>query len=254
MRIEVINKSGEPEEDTMDQGLRRFTHCDPRFHPYIERVLARLPEEVAERLLNDSGFQILAGDELIEECVLRYEFETPVRRLTYFNTKMLTEPEHWLIYAIAHEVARHVIGECNAEAVEKRVEELLVEWGFEEELEAFRDDTVIADSEGYKIGYEWARRQSRDYVLRHFGLYFHEWDEKGLRRMSKERLHLLQSQAATAVAEGGGSAEREVTGSALPRNEAIIAGIMAAVKEIKFQEVYGEKACDLRSGQATLTR
>ena len=238
----------------MDQGLRRFTHCDPRFHPYMEKVLARLPEEVAERLLNDSGFQILAGDEILEECVLRYEFGTPVRRLVYFNTKMLTEPEHWLIYAIAHEVARYMIVEGEAEAVEEQVEGLLLAWGFAEEMDAFRYDTAISDSEGYQTGYKWARTQSKDYVLQHFGLYFHEWDEKGLRRMSKERFELLQARAATAVAEGGGSAEREVTGSALPRNEAIIAGIMAAVKEIKFQEVYGEKACDLRSGQATLTR
>jgi hypothetical protein len=229
----------------MNQDLRQFTHCDPRFHHCIERVLVRLPEEVTERLLNDRGFQILAGDDLLEECVLRYEFETPVRWLVYFNTKMLMEPEHWLTYAIAHEVARYMIVEGEAEAMEKQVEELLVEWGFSEELEAFRYDTVIAESEGYKIGYEWARRQSRDYVLRHFGLYFDEWNEKGLRRMSRERFELLQSQAATAVAERGSGAEKEVIQSALPRDEAIIAGIMAAVKEITFRDLYGDKACDL---------
>jgi hypothetical protein len=233
--------------DTMDQDLRRFTHCDPRFHPYIERVLARLPEEVAERLLNDRGFQILAGDELLEECVLRYEFEAPVRKLVYFNTKMLMEPEHWLTYAIAHEVARYMIGQGEAEAVEKQVEELLVAWGFTEEMETFRYDTVIAESEGYEIGYEWARRQSKDYVLRHFGLYFDEWNEKGLRRMSRERFELLQSKAATAVPDEVSMGERETIEGAPPRNEAIIAGIMAAVKEIKFRDLYGDKACDLRS-------
>lgn len=231
----------------MDQDLRRFTHCDPRFHSYIEKVLARLPEEIAEGLLTDKGFQILAGDELIEECVLRYEFETPVRRIVYLNTKMLMEPEHWLIYAIAHEVARYMIGEGEAEAVEKRAEELLLAWGFEEELEAFRYDVVIAESEGYKIGYEWARRQSGDYVLRHFGLYFDEWNAKGLRRMSRERFELLRAQAATAVPDEVTMGERETIEGAPPRNEAIVAGIMAAVKEIKFKELYGEKACDLLS-------
>jgi len=229
----------------MDQDLGRFTHCDPRFHPYIERVLARLPEEVTERFLNDRGFQILAGDDLLEECVLRYAFEAPVKRLVYLNTKMLMEPEHWLIYAIAHEVARYMIGEGESETVEEKVEGLLVDWGFAEELDAFRYDVSIAESEGYKIGYEWARTQSSDYVLRHFGLYFDEWNEKGLRRMSRERFELVQSRAATVVAEGGGRAEREATGSALPRDEAIIAGIMAAVKEIKFRDLYGDKACDL---------
>lgn len=230
----------------MGQDLQRFTHCDPRFHTSIAKVFARIPREVAEGLLNDRGFQILAGDDLIQECVLRYEFETPVRRLVYLNTKMLMEPEHWLIYAIAHEVARYVIGEGNAEAVEKRGEELLAEWGFQEELEAFRYDTVIADSEGYQVGYEWARRQSKDYVLRHFGLYFDEWNEKGLRRMSRERFELHQSRAATAVTDESRT-ETEVTEGPPPRNEAIIAGIMAAVKEIKFRDLYGDKACDLRS-------
>jgi len=229
----------------MDQDLGRFTYCDPRFHPYIERVLARLPEEITRRLLNDNGFQILAGDDLIQECVLRYAFETPVRKLVYLNTKMLMEPEHWLTYAIAHEAARYVIGEGDAEAVEKRAEELLVEWGFEEELEAFRYDTVIVDSEGYKVGYEWARRQSRDYVLRHFELYFDAWNAKGLRRMSREQFELLQARAATAVPDQVTMGERETIEGAPPRNEAIIAGIMAAVKEMKFRDLYGDQACDL---------
>jgi hypothetical protein len=232
----------------MDQELQRFTHCDPRFHAYIAKVFARMPGEIAERLLNDRGFQILAGDDLIEECVLRYEFETPVTKLVYLNTKMLLEPEHWLIYAIAHEAARYVIGEGDAEAVEKRAEELLVEWGFEEELEAFRYCLAIADSEGYRIGYEWARRQSRDYVLRHFGLYFDEWNARGLRRMSRERFELLQARAATAVPEEVAMGERETIEGEPPRNEAVIAGIMAAVKEIKFRELYGDKACDLHRG------
>lgn len=231
----------------MDQDLQRFTHCDSRFHTYIAKVFARMPREVTERLLNDRGFQILAGDDFIQECVLRYEFETPVKKLVYLNTKMLMEPEHWLTYAIAHEAARYVIGEGDAEAVEKRAEELLVEWGFEEELEAFRYDTVIADSEGYMVGYEWARRQSRDYVLRHFELYFDEWNAKGLRRMSREQFELLQARAATAVPEEVTMGERETIEGAPPRNEAIIAGIMAAVKEIKFRDLYGDNACDLRS-------
>jgi hypothetical protein len=231
----------------MDQNILRFTHCDPRFYPYIEKVFARLPEEVKERLLNDRGFQLLAGDDLLEECVLRYEFEAPVSKLVYLNTKMLIEPEHWQIYSIAHEVARYVIGE--SEAVEKQVEELLVEWGFEEELEAFRYDTVIADSEGYKIGYEWARRQNREYVLRHFGLYFDEWNEKGLRRISKEQFEILQTKAKTAITDEMTQIpmrERDVNEYAPPRDEAIIAGIMAAVKEIKFKDLHGDKTCDLR--------
>ena len=234
--------------------MQRFKHCNPRFYPYIEKVFERLPEEVKGKLLNDKGFQILASDDLLALCVVRYEFDDPVKKLVYFNTKMLMEPEHRLICTIAHEVARYVVGKGEAETVEKSAEDLLIKWGFEGELEAFRYDTAIAESEGYKIGYQWAKKQNRDYVLRHFGLYFNEWNEKGLRRMSKEQFEMIQTQAATSIIDGVTKiprkdhveSEKAATKGTLPRDEAMIAGIMAAVKEIIFQDLYGDRRCDVR--------
>ena len=129
----------------MEQIMKKFKYCDSRFYPHIEKVLKRLPEEVAEKLHNDKGFQILAGDDLLVLCTVRYEFDEPVNKLVYLNTKLLMEPEHQLIYTIAYEIARYMGGEGNAEVVEKKAEDLLIKWGFGEELEAYRYDTAIAE-------------------------------------------------------------------------------------------------------------
>jgi len=238
----------------MEQIMRQFKHCDSRFYPHIEKVLKRLPKEVVEKLRNDTGFTILAGDDLLVLCVVRYKFDEPVKRLVYLNTKLLMEPEHQLIYTIAYEIARYVDGEGDAEVVEKKAEDLLIKWGFEEELEAYRYDMAIAESEGYQIGYEWAKKQSRDYVLRHFGLYFDEWNTKGLKKMSKEQFKMIHAQAETAIRDEAGTIpqkkfkehKRTSAEGGLPRTEAIIAGIMTAVKEIKFHDLYGDILCDVR--------
>ena len=238
----------------MKQIMHQFKHCDSRFYPHIEKVLKRLPEEVREKLHNDMGFQILAGDDLLVLCVVRYEFDEPVRRLVYFNTKLLMESEHQLIYTIAYEIARYVDGEGDEEVVEKKAEDLLIKWGFEEELEAYRYDTAIAASKGYQIGYEWAKKQNRDYVLRHFGLYFDEWNTKGLRRMSKEQFEMIHARAETVIRDEAGvipqkdykENKKVPAEGGLSRVEAIIAGIMTAVKEIKYHDVYGDILCDVR--------
>jgi hypothetical protein len=238
----------------MEQIIQQFKHCDSRFYPHIEKVLKRLPEEVTEKLCNDTGFQILAGDDLLVLCVVRYEFDEPVKRLVYLNTKLLMEPEHQLIYTIANEIARYVSREEDAEVVEKKTEDLLIKWGFEEELEAYRYDTAIAESKGYQIGYDWAKNQSKDYVLRHFGLYFDEWNKKGLRKMSKEQFEMIHARAETVIRDEADKIskedhkehERAPAKEGLSRVEAIIAGIMTAVKEIKFRDVYGDIQCDER--------
>lgn len=36
----------------MDKRMTRFKHCDSRLYPYLDKVLARLPEQVREELLN----------------------------------------------------------------------------------------------------------------------------------------------------------------------------------------------------------
>jgi hypothetical protein len=230
-------------EETMDKRMTRFKHCDPRFFPYLEKVLDRLPEKVREDILNNKALQVVAGEDLHRNCALRVDFDDSVKTLLCFNPKVLFEPEHQLIHTIAHELALYVAGDVGSVKAEQKAEDLLLEWGFDMEIEAVRHCKAVSESEGYKIGYEWARKQSMDYLLQHFGLYFDEWNEKGLRRMSREQLEQVKSKAGTRVLledriETGGAREMgepEVT--ALPRDEAIIAGIMAAVKEIKLQDL-----------------
>jgi hypothetical protein len=233
----------------MDERIKRFKQCEPRFYPYLRKVLERLPADVRERVLTDTELQIIADEDLIELCVLRYRFEHPVRNIIYLNTKVLMEPEHQLIHTLAHELALYIIGEGETEEARMKAEDLLTQWGFEREIEAVRYDKAIAESDGYQAGYSWARKQSKDYLLRHFGLYFDEWNEKGLKRMSRQQLEKLQSQAAAPIlGEMAQVKEKDASATMLRRDEAIIAGIMAAVKEIRFEEVYGAKKCTTANG------
>jgi hypothetical protein len=233
----------------MDERIKRFKQCEPRFYPYLRKVLERLPADVRERVLTDTELQIIADEDLIELCVLRYRFEHPVRNIIYLNTKVLMEPEHQLIHTLAHELALYIIGEGETEEARMKAEDLLTQWGFEREIEAVRYDKAIAESDGYQAGYSWARKQSKDYLLRHFGLYFDEWNEKGLKRMSRKQLEKLQSQAAAPIlGEMAQVKEKDASAAMLRRDEAIIAGIMAAVKEIRFEEVYGAKKCTTANG------
>jgi len=228
----------------MDQRMTRFKHCDPRFFPYLGKVLDRLPERIREDILNSTTLQVVAGEDLHRSCALRVEFDDPVKTLLCFNPKVLFEPEHQLIHTIAHELALYVIGEVISGNAEQKAEDLLLEWGFDMEIEAVRYCKAISESKGYRIGYEWAKKQSKDYLLRHFGLYFDEWNEKGLRKMSREQYERLQAHADTTeilgdtptdAGEEFGAPREDAIPGAPPRDEATMAGIMAAVKEIKFQ-------------------
>ena len=232
----------------MDKKINRFKICDFRFYPYLAKVFDRLPEEVREKVLNESSFQILADEDMLDACVLQYEFETPVKALIYLSSKILTEPEHQLIYTIAHEIAKHVLSTVETETkfCEKDIEDLLEDWGFETEIEAVRYDKAITASEGYKAGYEWAKKQSRDYLMQHFGLYFDEWDEGGLGRMPSKVLNELNQRAETdsilnnivqLKKRKGIEPTKERTLETLSLRKAMLAGIMVAIKEFELKDL-----------------
>jgi hypothetical protein len=238
----------------MDERISRFRHCDPRFYPFLQRVLDRMPADVKEDVLSDNGLQILSSQDFIETCVIQYAFDHPVKSLIYLNPKALREPEHQIILTLAHGIAQHQVfrkgeGPSPAES-EGKVETLLRQWGFEKELEAVRYNRAVAESRGYKKGYEWAKRQHQGYLLQHFGLYFDEWNEKGLKKMSKERFDRLQKQAGTAsiLGEITPSEKADAASAELSLDEAVVAGIMAAVKEIKLQEADRARSCAVGRG------
>jgi predicted hydrocarbon binding protein len=236
----------------MDQRLARFKFCDSRFFPHLEKAMDRLPDKVKEDVLNNEAFQILADEDALDTCVRRYAFDRPAETLIYLNPKILIEPEHIIICIIAYEIAHTVLCESEPEPSEKAVEGLLIDWGFEKEVKALRYERAIAQSEGYKAGYNWARRQSKDYLMQHFSLYFDEWNEKGLGSLSREELETLYRQAetgsildyATRVSElDFVESEKDSVQKSFSVRQAFLTGILTAVKELRLNELFGPKTC-----------
>jgi hypothetical protein len=228
----------------MDKRINRFKICDFRFFPYLSTVFERLPQTVRDEVLNDESFQILADEDMFNAGVLRYDFGKPVNVLVYLNSKIITEPKHQIIYTIAREIAKYILitDEIESPFCEKDIEDLLAHWGFETEIEAVRYDKAIMESEGFETGYEWAKKQSKNYLMQHFGLYFDEWNERGLGRMPSNVLDKLTRRAGTDAIfddvvlqkkENGIKPSKNRTFGTPSLRKAMLAGIMVAVKEFE---------------------
>jgi len=162
----------------MDERINRFKLCDLNFYPYLASVIERLPEEVRDEVLEDTSFQILTDDDALNSCVLRYRFSEPVKTLVYLNTNLLKEAKHRLIYTIASEIAHYTLSKRQAALDAGAIEALLRQWGFENEVAAARSDQLLCESRGYRIGYDWAKKQDRNYLMQHFGIYYDAWNRK----------------------------------------------------------------------------
>lgn len=228
----------------MTKRINRFKLCDLRFYPYLRRVTERLPEEVREIFLNDMSFQILTDDEVLEALVLRYEFGAPIKTLVYLNTKILMEPDHQIIHTIASEIAHHISKKKGTYVSEREVDELLIKWGFEKEVEAVRYDLMITKSKEYRIGYEWAKKQDIDDLMQHFGLFFDQWNNKGLGKLSSEELNMHNRKVKTGpIFEdilpfnklGFVESDNGKIPGSLSNWKAMLAGIFTAVKEADIQ-------------------
>ena len=237
----------------MDQRFARFKFCGSRFFPYLEKVMDRLPEKVKEDVLNNEALQMLADEDALDTCARRYAFDRPAETLIYLNPKILIEPEHIIICIIAYEIAHTVLGESEPDPSQKAIEGLLIDWGFEKEVKALRYDRTIAQSEGYKAGYNWARRQSKDYLMQHFSLYFDEWNEKGLGSLSREELETLYRQAETGSILDDATLVRELdlvesekdsVQKSFSVRQAFLTGILTAVKELRLDELFSPKTCE----------
>ena len=227
----------------MDSRMARFLYCDPSFYPYLEEVLSRLPEGVRENILNKKSFQIAVKKNFSKTYILRYTFDIPLKYLVFLDTKILMEPTYEIIYTIAHEIAEYVVSEEKSEFDEKKMEQLLINWGFEKEIEAFRHEHTIAQSEGYRIAYDWAKRQNKNYLFQHFGLFFDEWNEKGLEKGSKKRSEKSYDQRETSSMFIDTDESKSLryhkldTGKVIENHEIdeeMLAGIMTAMKEIEL--------------------
>jgi len=139
----------------------------------------------------------------------------------------------------------------------REAEDLLKEWGFTEELDSVRYDQVIAQTESYRIGYNWAKHQDKDYLLTHFGLYRESWGTGDWGKSTREKvaeapdlpveaLPVLEEIMKAAASDAGEAKRRTETGATEPK-ESMLAGIMRALKEMEWLEQYSPQACDIRS-------
>jgi len=112
----------------------------------------------------------------------------------------------------------------------------LVSWGFERAYNAVCFCDAIAGSTVFRSGYEWAKRQTEDYLMLHFGLYFDDWNEKGFARISDDRIEALLGQISISrLLPGTATGEEKGVPEGISVDEVLIEGIMAGLKEIKLQ-------------------
>ena len=162
-----------------------------------------------------------------------------------------------ILLALASQVAFYVAGKNGNEVSSREAEVLLKNWGFSNELDAVRYDQTVAQTESFRIGYNWAMHQDKDYLLTHFGLYRESWGTGGWGKPVKEKgvetpdfpekvLPVLEEIMKALAPEGGEAKRRTETGATDPK-ESMLAGIMRALKEIEWLEQYSPQACDIRS-------
>ena len=223
----------------MDPRIKRFKLCDLRFHSHLTKVIERLPEPVREAVLGDTSFQILTDEDAPTACVLRYRFKEPVKTLVYLNTNLLKAPEHQLLYTIAAEIAHYILSKKSGDSAARDPNTLLQQWGFDQEVAAARSSSMVCESRGYKIGYEWAKKQDRDYLQQHFGIYYDAWNHRGLEPLAGEKqeadqqetgpVPLLKKIIRVKQEETKDSCPDKFSGTPSLRQE-VLTGIMAAMK------------------------
>jgi hypothetical protein len=226
----------------MDERINRFRYCDSRFYKYLDRVLQRMPESIREEIMGEENIQIVAQSDLPDICGRRYEFDPSVKTLIYLNLQVLTQPDPRICCSIAREIAEYVAHEKDGTDDKSRVVDLLEQWGFEWEVDAARFCEAVVRSEGFRAGYEWAKHQNSNYLQQHFGLYYDEWNEKGIVRMSPERLEGLRRRAipdkilpnVQMSSKEPSNVRNDDAPVDISIDEAAMEGIMAAFKEQKI--------------------
>lgn len=218
----------------MDQRLSRFQFCDSWLYPFLDRVFSRLPENLREEILNDEGFQIISDATLPDICGHCFQFDQPVTFLVYLNPELALQPEHRLECSIAMELANYVSIQEQSAGDPQRIQELLMGWGFVNELNAVCVCSAVAGSKAFKDGYEWALKQSEDYLMLHFGIYYDDWNLKGLVDMPEDRLEKLRAHVSKQrLLPTSAKKHDEKLPEGVSITEVLIEGIMSALKKRK---------------------
>jgi hypothetical protein len=222
----------------MVAAVSRFRHCDKRFFPYLEKVLNQLPDGLRDDILGDQGLQIIGDEGLLAAKSKNYTFKPPITDFIYLNTSILKRPVLAITYTIAYELANYLVAreDTNEKTKEKKVKNLLVDWEFIMDLDRIRPAGLVEKSRGYRIGYEWAKRQKLDDLLWNYKEYFDEWHEE---RISLERFEQLYIDVAPfSILEQMDREESDDDDNAIEAvpedvlEAQIIWGLMAAVKEL----------------------
>ena len=123
------------------------------------------------------------------------------------------------------------------------MDNLLSEWGFGKEVDAVRYDQAISESAGYKIGYDWAKKQNQDYLMQHFGLYFDQWNDRGIGSLSNNEFEMLNRKCEIdpvlediLPSKKIGFLDYDIgkIPDSLSTRKTMLAGILTAVKEANF--------------------
>ena len=116
---------------SIKERVSRFTHCDPNFYPYIEKVLRRLPKGVRiKQVLDDLCFEIVTFDDTNGQF---FSLPNQIQSLLVLNRSLLRQPESLIIYTIARQLAHKTVGKRDTVLYAKQADELLIKWGFEAE-------------------------------------------------------------------------------------------------------------------------
>jgi hypothetical protein len=152
--------------------MEEFKYCSRDFQPYVKKVLERLSKEVADRI--KAEVEIITPDK--DAPGVHYHFKDPVHCIVYLNEAFLKEPEYYIIHTIVHEFAHFAVWRKDWMLHEMDAEDLLKEWGFEKESELVKYNKPMLESEGYKVGREWAKKQDNKWLVERFEEYLEEFD------------------------------------------------------------------------------
>lgn len=227
-----------------------LSSCDSRFHKYVRRVLDRVPEEIRyEKLLHDPGLKILSFD---GENLLGFQahFDSPVTDLIFLNKSLLRKPALHIVHTIAHEFAHKVACKSETGLHEMDAEELLREWGFIEESDAVSYHRPIWETEGFKIGHDWAQ----EHDLTEFEEFYDEWNDNRLTSERWQALNYLANpmdilRAMGYVSELGRDEDSKPPEDAIEDTDgtidrAVVMGIMQCLREKKEKSLEAARAKD----------
>jgi len=227
----------------MDERLRRFKACDHRLYPYIDKVLERLPDEVKEKVLNDPSLQFISMYDKISRFCL---FDTSIKNLAILKERILMFPEYECTLTIAYKIAQYYVEEGKPGSWRRKIKSQLVSWDFEQEMELAKYHRGLYESIEFDVGYLWAKEKEDKFMWVVYGdclelltdwdegtLSDEQWDTLFKQLKPKEVMHTMGWVPKISQTDKGKSSRRmdeKLT------QMAIIYGIMARLKEIKFKK------------------